>query len=385
MNKYLFFIGRYLAYFFLGLEIILLPYILPSKVDYGNLEYFKAFLSLLPLLLIGFQSGFLHLYYIKKNDLTTSLLIGGTILMFPIALVSAVYFQNILMFFACLASGYSIFLEKVFQKNNMLLRAIFFKPIVSIFNIILIYLLIVIFKIKLSLTTLICISYIFSIFVYAFPAISKTNFKFNFKDLIKDIKLLIYHGFWLNLSTMCVNIFLFTDRTFIKNYDQIILADYSFAYNVCQVLFVFFTSLSYFNEVKLGENIASFRIIDFNKSLFKVFFYFFIGFIVLGIGFSIIIRFFPLFSESKIYFVLIGLTWGVFFASSSLGVISQYIGIQKKMSLFLLLITIINCLFYFFNNAFNLLISPQIWVLKSGIMILLFSFFQINRIRNKLA
>ena len=68
-SKLLFIAGRYGLYGFMGAEIILLPHIIPEKNAYGDVEYFKSFIVLVPLLLMGFHSGYLRTCYVHQQDL----------------------------------------------------------------------------------------------------------------------------------------------------------------------------------------------------------------------------------------------------------------------------------------------------------------------------
>lgn len=387
MSKYLFFIGRYLAYFFMGAEIIMLPFLISDKVVYGDMEYFKSLLSLMPLLLMGFHSGYLRSYYVEKKDLTNSLLVGGSILLFPLAVVIGLYFKNGALFFACMSSGLSIFLEKIYQRKEKFLLAILFKPLISTFNILLLYLFFKIFKLgsSLDILTILSLSYIISIVIFILPQISELNLRVNFAQLKKDIQKLIMNGFWLNLGTMCVNLFLFLDRSFLKENDANALSDYSFAYNISQVLFVFFTSISYINEVKLGESISKFSSLFFWKAVSRLFIYLMIGILVIGIGYYILLYFFPQFSQGDKFFFVLAPSWGLFFATGALGVVAQYMGIQRRMSLFLLVITLFNLILYVVCLYSKIEINPFLWISKSGILIVSYSLYLLWSIRKKIA
>ncbi len=387
MSNYLFFIGRYAAYFFMGAEIIMLPFLISDKTVYGNMEYFKAFLSLMPLLLMGFHSGYLRSYYVEKKDLTNSLLVGGGILLFPLAVGSALYFKNIVLFFACMSSGLSIFLEKIYQRKEKFLLAILFKPLISTFNILLLYFLFKVFKLgdSLNVLTIVSLSYIISITIFSLPQISELNFRIDFTQLKVDIQKLILNGFWLNLGTICVNLFLFLDRSFLKENDANALSDYSFAYNISQVLFVFFTSISYINEVKFGESINKFSALIFWKVLSRLFTYLLIGILVIGTGYYILLYFFPQFSQGDKFFFVLAPSWGLFFTTGALGVVAQYMGLQRRMSLFLLVITLFNLILFVICQYSKIQISPILWISKSGILIVIYSLYLLWSIRRNIA
>lgn len=348
MHNYTFIIGRYLMYGFMGAEVLLLPLLLPEKADYGDLEYFKSLITMVPLLLMGFHSGYLRTLYTEKLDLSRELLVGGALLLVPIALMSAVFFENAVLWFACMASGMALFLEKIYQKDGKFLLALMYKPLISVLNI---TLAVVTFRVLLhgaptSILSLVSWSYIAAFLLFSIPIIGRRKIVVVvWSRLWMGIRKLVSNGFWLNFGTMSAAIFLFLDRTYLRLADPEALADYSFAFNISQILFVFFTSLSYINEVKLGETVERLSFRMFRSAIRRILLVLAVGVIVAIVGYHGLLQFFPQFSSGLPYLYLIAPSWGLFFAVGTFGVVAQYIGLQKLVSLFFFGVTTINGFF----------------------------------------
>lgn len=386
VNKYFFIVARYALYGFMGAEIILLPTIIPEKNAYGDVEYFKAFIVLVPLLLMGFHSGYLRTCYVDGRDLRGALLLGGALLLIPIALGSAFYFQNAVLFFACLASGMGLFVEKIYQRDERFILSLFFKPLVAVFNILLIFIAVQMAEERAPIPylTAISLSYALALALFMIPLVGKFKFQLGIRRLIGEVRLLISNGFWLNMGTVCLQLFLFTDRTYLRQIDANALSDYSFAFNISQVLFIFFTSISYLNEVKLGAIFRDFQTDQFWHLIRRQFSFLIIGVLLVVIGFEGLLQVYPEFAGGRPFLLIIAPAWGFFFAAGALGVIAQYIGVQKQLSLIMVGLLVLNMLIYFSCSQITGYLTPLNWILKSGIIIAAYTFFMLWTINKKL-
>ena len=387
MNKYVFIGARYLLYAVMGVEILLLPMLVPQKADYGNIEYFKSFLALSPMLLMGFQSGYLRTWYLERKELSGSLLTGGILLMIPVALVSALYMKSILLFFACLASGGAIFLEKTYQRDKKFIVALLYKPMLSVCILFMVWMwsgeLKGIFG-GVSVLDVVCIAALVAFIVFLIPRLGSFPLPTGWRNLYRDTLLLIKNGFWLNFGTMCVGVFLFLDRTYLKYQYPESLSDYSLAFSVSQILFVFFSSQAYLNEVEYGESLAGLDEKRF-KNAVRTFMAFLVpGVFILSLGYWGLVHFLPEYRDGFNFLFILAPTWGFFFASGSLGVVTQYLGLQKKMSLWFAGITCVNLFFFCAVEIFSSPISPTWWILKSGLLVVAYSLFLLHAIQMKL-
>ena len=130
LNESQFFIlFRYFLFAFIGLEVLLIPVIFDNKEIYANGEYFKSFIALMPLLLIGLHSGFFRTKYIHKIDVRHSLVFASIILLLPVSVFFSIFFDNIFLFFAISSFSLAISLEKIYQVKKMFKWALLFKPI----------------------------------------------------------------------------------------------------------------------------------------------------------------------------------------------------------------------------------------------------------------
>ena len=385
-SKILFIAGRYGLYGFMGAEIILLPHIIPEKNAYGDVEYFKSFIVLVPLLLMGFHSGYLRTCYVHQQDLRGGLMIGGTILLVPLAIASAFYFNNVILFFACLASGIGLFIEKIYQRDERFILSLLYKPLIAVFNILLLYLSVRMWSDTqvIPYLSVIGISYIAALGFFIVPAFSRLKLKIDVRQLKKEVKILVSNGFWLNLGTVSLQLLIFTDRTYLRRIDSGALADYSFAFNISQALFIFFTSVSYLNEVKLGAKYREFRIDQFWSILKRQ-----VGFLVVGVlfilvGYEFLLKIYPQFAGGRMFLMIVAPAWGFFFAAGALGVLAQYIDVQKQLSLVLLGLMVGNALMFSGSGAFMEPLSPLIWILKSGLLVLGYGLFMLWIIYRKL-
>lgn len=380
-NNWKFLLSRYCAYFFLGMEIIILPFLLPDKKFYGELEYYKSYISLIPLFLMGIHSGYLRCYYVLEKDYSTALVIGGFLLLVPLSFFGAMYFDYFILFFSAVTTGLAVFTEKIYQRKNMFLFGIMFKPIFAIINITFLYINFRVFHYTSDVVLLMSLANIIALFFYIYPSIKDWFKPIPLSVIFAQTRVLIREGFWLNIGTAGIVLIMFTDRTYLKNNFSAELSDYSLAYSVAQVLFLMFSSFAYISEVKLGEKLKSITVNYFDSSLKYLSRQYLVGLVGICIAFSFFIKFLPLYTGSWKYFILIVPSWGFFFAFGSISILGQYLDIQKRLSFTILLISLFNLVIYYYVISFGPLLSPLWWLTKTAILIFVFSIFQVLIIR----
>jgi len=382
LNESQFFIlFRYFLFALIGLEVLLIPVIFNNKEIYANGEYFKSFIALMPLLLIGLHSGFFRTKYIHKIDVRHSLVFASIILLLPVSVIFSIFFDNIFLFFAISSFSLAISLEKIYQVKKMFKWALLFKPMFSIFYIIISFLFI---KVSTSVISFLSISYFLSCFIFSIPYFRDGGIKFNILNIFHDVLILVKNGFWINLGTLFIAFLIFSDRHMLKLFDIEGLADYSFAFNISSFLFLYFTSISYLNDIYFGEKINSFTsdmLLVMLKTLIK---HFIIGLLITISLYLILIYFIPTYSSSLEFFLVIVFSWGSFYSLGTLGPLVQYLNLQKHLGLILMGVSFITLLIYLYIYKYQIPFNSFYLVLKTGIIIFLFGIYQFIYIYKKL-
>ena len=368
-----FILFRYFLFSFIGLEVLLIPLILENKEIYANGEYFKSFISFLPLLLIGLHSGVFRTIFIDKVDASNSLIISSIILLIPISISAAIYFQNIHLSYAIPCFSLAISLEKIYQLKKMFKWALIFKPLFSIF-----YILISVSFIKseISVVTFLCISYALSVLIYSIPYLRRNKRKYNVSLIINDTIILVKNGFWINLGTLFVGSLILLDKHILKIIDVESLADFSFAFNFSSFLFAYFTSLSFLNDIYFGEKINSFSCIQFLEMLRKVIKHLAIGLLVTSILYLFVIYLMPKYSSSLRMYLVVSLCWGCFYSLGTLGPLVQYLNLQRHLSMILMIICFSTSACYYWIVKHQITIDSFYLISKTGVIILLFAIYQ---------
>ena len=380
-DSQIFILFRYFLFGFIGLEVLLIPLIFESKEIYANGEYFKSFIALMPLLLIGLHSGFFRTKFIDKFDASSSLIFASIILLLPISIFSAIYFDNIFLLFAISSFSLAISLEKIYQLKKMFKWALLFKPLFSIFYILISFIFI---NLDISIVTFLSISYILSVLIFSIPYLSETKIKFNITNIINDTLRLIKNGFWINLGTLFVGGLILLDRHMLKVFDIESLADFSFAFNFSSFLFAYFTSLSFINDIYFGEKINSFKSSDLLEMLKTVIKHLAIGLLITSILYLFIIYFIPKYSSSLEMYFVISFCWGSFYCLGTLGPLVQYLNLQKHLGIILTIIGLTTSVSYYCIFKYEIIFDSFYLISKTGFVIFLFAIYQISYIYKKL-
>ena len=383
-DSQIFILFRYFLFGFIGLEVLLIPLIFESKEIYANGEYFKSFIALMPLLLIGLHSGFFRTKFIDKFDASSSLIFASIILLLPISIFSAIYFDNIFLLFAISSFSLAISLEKIYQLKKMFKWALLFKPLFSIFYILISFIFI---NLDISIVTFLSISYILSVLIFSIPYLRETKIKFNITNItniINDTLRLIKNGFWINLGTLFVGGLILLDRHMLKVFDIESLADFSFAFNFSSFLFAYFTSLSFINDIYFGEKINSFKSSDLLEMLKIVIKHLAIGLLITSILYLFIIYFIPKYSSSLEMYFVISFCWGSFYCLGTLGPLVQYLNLQKHLGIILTIIGLTTSVSYYCIFKYEIKFDSFYLISKTGFVIFLFAIYQISYIYKKL-
>lgn len=380
-DSQIFILFRYLLFGFIGLEVLLIPLIFESKEIYANGEYFKSFIALMPLFLIGLHSGFFRTKFIDKLDASSSLIFASVILLLPISVFSAIYFDNIFLLFAISSFSLAISLEKIYQLKKMFKWALLFKPLFSIFYILISFTFI---SLDISIVTFLSVSYVLSLLIFSIPYLRETKIKFNITNIKNDTLRLIKNGFWINLGTLFAGGLILLDRHMLKEFDIKSLADFSFAFNFSSFLFAYFTSISFINDIYFGEKINSFKSSDLLIMLKTVIKHFIIGLFITSILYLFIIYFIPKYSSSLEMYFVISLCWGFFYCLGTLGPLVQYLNLQKHLGIILTIIGLTTLVSYYCIFKYEIKFDSLYLISKTGFVIFLFAVYQISYIYKKL-
>jgi len=376
INK--FFLFRISTYLLIGVELFLLPTLILNIDSYAIFEYGKSIMGFVPLFALGINSGYLHLLLVKKNDSKESLVVINFVFLILFGLIIIFYTSSVGLFLAILSSGLAMSLEKIYQGSESYFKAVLFKPFFSFFSVFF-WLILYIIDIKIFDSNMVyillgCISLV-SLLFYSFGI--RLDFGMvNLKSLTNNFKNLIKHGFWINLNTFCLFSVIFIDRSFIKKYYFEILPEYSFIFNMSQIVIVVLTTFAYTYQVDLGKNLENITKRYFFNILAKSSFLF-----ILGITFSFL--FFKIYSsfndniyfDAKLFFLIV-IPYSIFFMFSSISALAQYLEVQRRVSVFFLILVILNFLLFQYKSYMNIEIGYVEWLIKSFAVLIVFCVYQ---------
>ncbi|NOQ31667.1 MAG: hypothetical protein GQ570_11150 [Helicobacteraceae bacterium] len=366
-------LSRYFLYVFIGLEVLLLPVLLPREL-YVEIEYNKFILYFIPFLLFGANSGYVYFKYNKNKDYFYSLIFFASIYFAVVACIIYFLTSNFLFSLASFFIVIFMIMEQKVKTEKYFFLAMSIKPLISLsllalasltyynlysFNLDILY-----YAVLLAF----CIWLLFVVILLKNKLIVDFNIKFKF--YVKLIK----KGFLINIGTLLLMVIFFTDRYFTKEYYNDYLATYSFSYNLVQFIIIALTTLAYVNVVEIGEKIKSLDILFLKQKLlysYKIF-----GLLyVLFIGFIFIINDFYSFQDLVVISLLMGFFLGSFYSINSLASVAIYKDLLPQVTQFLFLVMLINLL------SSNILVNYEInyifFIIKSGILLNAYSMYLI--------
>lgn len=286
-EKYSAIIARYFLYGFGLLDSLILPKLLEAEV-YSSYEYYKYSIFLFPNLLLGSYSGYMYVKYSKGYDLFNQLIVIGSIFSVAIAILGAIAFQNILLLLPILVMNLFILFEQGLKVQRRYIQAFLFKPLLSI--VVLTYAVINIFIKPLEFEGDVLV---FTVFILAFAIWfyrTKDLVPKNFKSYTTKISLQKYYYliskiFTGTLASLVFGLMIFFERFFIDKFYPQVLLEYSFVFNMAQIMVIILSVFSYISSVEYGEKINSLTkkslLSSFKRSL--TFFILFYGVYLLGI------------------------------------------------------------------------------------------------------
>jgi hypothetical protein len=382
--KLLFF--RYFTNAFIALEILILPLIVEIN-DFGNFEYLKSAVLMSPYALLGSFSGYVYLKYNSNIDYYEELFLGAFFTTLFVAMLYVGLTGNFFLFIPIIFCSLSFVVEKKLQTSNHFLISIIFKPLLSVFTLIL-CLINYKFRYFESYDFILFISYSLSFILWG--VITRLNLKisilpntfyFNF-ERFKIYLSLIREGFLINISTILIALFFFSSRYFIKEFYIESLSSYSLAFNISQFVFIGVNILGYVSLVKIGENLRTINLDDLLASLKKALLLFlvieFIAFVLLILYLKIVTNY----EDVTYFFITSSVFVGIFYAISTISPILQYKNKLNQSTIFLFVILTVDSIISYYFSIHNF--SPILLVLKSSILLFLTGLFNLYLIFYKI-
>lgn len=333
------FVVRYFVNLVVFLEILLLPIIFDPSF-FSEVEILRQLYMLAPVLILGAHSGYLLLYYKKNQDFRIELvawcLINGL-------LGSILVYWFIGSWVAALALCFFLVvmaLEKLLIVENQLVIASTYKSFMSITALIL-AVAVSIYDLPLSALNFYALSTIVGIavwLIYVFLSL-KGRFRRFMVPTIEDAKSLfnagfklVQSGFMLSFQSYLLLIYLIYDRRYINaHFSNDVIAEYSIAFSLCQIVFIAVNTIAFSNQRKFGEDYRSTNLAAYNRYLKTSMVFFFLlaalsvpcvyifSFLVSGYG-----------DFLKSYLILVAIL-GVFYVFSTLSIIAYYQGKSRYM------------------------------------------------------
>lgn len=384
MIKLMFF--RYFTNGFIALEILILPLIIESN-NFGNFEYLKSAVLLSPYALLGSFSGYVYLKYNSNIDYYGELFLGAFFSSLVVATLYVGLTGNFFLFIPILFCSLSFVVEKKLQTSNHFFISIIFRPLLSIFTLILCF---INYKFRYfeSYDFILFISYFLSFILWG--VITRLNqkisilpdtFHFNF-ERFKIYLSLIREGFLINISTILIALFFFSSRYFIKAFYIESLSSYSLAFNISQFVFIGVNILGYVSMVKIGENIKTILLNDLLENLKRALLLFFVIETVAIVLLFLYLKIVTNYEDVTYFFISSSVFVGIFYAISTISPILQYKNKLNQSTIFLFGILVIDSIISYYFTLYTL--SPILLVLKSSIMLFLTGLFNLYLIFYKI-
>lgn len=382
MNKVI--ILRYALYLIIGIEVLLLPKLIPVET-YTTLEYYKSLSFLFPFVLLGAGNGYLFSKYSLKKDLYLVLLNQGLLLGLVVSIGFGVYYQSfVIPILFSVTLLFTIMEQKIKTDKNFILSFLF-KPLISICLLIFGSLAFFI-KVDFSWSFILLSSFLISLFVWILVGRVNSNIlQFRLKlsrTYLKNYIHMVKKGFFATLGTLIISLFLFSDRYFTLHYYKEFLPTYSFGFNISQIVILALTTLSYISTIVIGENLQEMTRNNLRKSLVKSLLIFG-GLLILLVCFVFVIQSFYEFEHILYVTLILAFFKGLFYAVSIISPIILYKGYQRKITIYLALLFLINvagC--YFIStqefNYFGLIIFSGIVLTIYSILVIRFVFVKIG-------
>jgi hypothetical protein len=368
---------RYLTYAIVFLEVFIVPLIL-TKEDFGQYEYLKNVISLSSFVLLGSHTGFVYYYYTSKKDHFVELINGSYIILITMSLIYSIYFRSFYFIPLIMCYGSTVFFEKKLQVERKLYLAILFKPVLSLISLLTLFITLNVFHFDINITKFLTIIYIvsllfwiFLIYIFAPSMVHDIFRKWSFKknDIIVFYNL-IKAGIVENFATIILLFYFFADRFLLKNFYSEELSSYSLAFNFSQLIFVGMNSMTYVNNIEIGEKLHSINkihIINIFKKSFLIFLLLLICVNIIGFFYQIFVQNFQNLTQ---YTFILSLFIGLYYTFNVIGIIPLLNKKQNNVTFFLLISLIVNLISTYFMYRYHFL--PIYIILKSSILLMIF-------------
>ena len=314
-KKYNAILARYFLYSFGLIDSLFLPKLIDQGL-YGEYEYYKNAIFLFPNLMLGAYTGYMYIKYSKGYDFYISLFKIGFLLSFIFGVIICLILRNFYLLVPLILINLYVIIEQGLKVRKKYIEIFLFKPLLSI--IILIFGLISFYYYRIDIDSSLLILMVFSIaFLVWLPfvrsVVPNQIFSRITKFQIRKYYYLVNKIFTGTLASFVFGLLIFLERFIIEKYYSAFLAEYSFVFNMSQIMVIILSVFSYISSVEFGEKINSldktFLIKDFKKSL--SYFLIFYGVYLIGIfGISFL---YPEFSNVLWMTALLAISKGFFF------------------------------------------------------------------------
>lgn len=371
-------VGRYILYLFIAAEVFALPLLIDNET-YSDFEYVKNLVFLSPFLLLGIPSGYLYIKYNYKYENVESILISGVLYSIIFALVIWLFFTSITVAIAVFIIMLYTCFEPIIKVNKRYILAFSFKPILSIFVLLVAFL----------LSTFLIEGQYQSDLLLLFPLILAFGFwlffsrkTIKFSSILTSIKLdqftsAIKKGFPISIGTALISILFFSDRYFIEKYCSEALDTYSFGFNISQVVIMALTTISYVSVVEIGENKQNLNKDDLRKSFYftvAIFIGLFIAIMVLVN--LIIIPIYTDFSNLNNMLIYLICGKGFFFSAGVIMPVVLYYNYHTRLAILLgLIVTLVLCINY--NIAYFFKLEYYYILLTSNLGLIFYTLYSL--------
>lgn len=372
-------ISRYLLYALVGLEVFLAPIILSDKQLFGEYEYFKSIINLLPSFYFGVSTGYLYQYLKMKTKLNSEYLFFiFFVSLFFGSLISVLKGFSLLFVLISVLYGLTKFYENYFQAAGCITKSMSVKPL---FSILLLFMMIMYKCIhEINLEKLYFSSLFLTVFALYFFTPRLKEIRLNISDVFYSIKKLIKSGFLFNFLTILFGFYIFYDRYMIKQLFFNELPSYSLAFSFMQVGLVGFSAIGIKSSYDYGKSSHLVKKSDLLHSLFKLMPLYFIvisGVFLLGYIYTSLIG-----DYADFYIYLIPLFLGIMI-NGVFGVISSlinYFDIEYKIIIIMIGVFSVKILLFYLLKDF-LSAAMIIWI--SSVLVFTYVFISFIFIYNR--
>ncbi len=370
------------------IEILLLPLVIDENI-YAEFEYLKNAVFLFPMILLGGHSGYTYLYYRTKKDDYFSLINVGLLLSIIASVLFAIYIKNIYVFLPCIAINIFSIVEQRLKIKKSFVTAFLFKPLLSLFTLIITLIFFWGLDYKLKADSILNATFLTSILIWVIMVLytDAESLKLSFTSLKNDFykyTIFVKKIFTGVLASTFLTGFFFLERYYVNKFYTEELADYSFSFNLVQLMIILITTLSYISSNLLGERLYTIQ----KSTLVKYFKILIIGFLILLVGliiFSFLMKtfFFQKFDNMVIYTSIIGLSKGFVFLVGILTPLAVYNDFNNRM------LVCIASLFVLSNlTAYGLHLCQYSiihYLIFNGMILLIYPIFNLDIIFRKIS